>query len=358
MTQGGKISGVQVKTLPTVNERAQRLLKVLIENFLVDGTPVGSKTIAENAAIKISSATVRNVMADLEEKGLVVSPHTSAGKIPTEQGLRFFVDSLISIEPPDRIAEVQLQESLYQDASPTELIQSASKVLADISSLVGLVTTPRPERIALRQIQFLRLSKNKVLAIIVVNEQEVQNRVIFTEQAYTDLELNHAANYINREFVGKSLVDIRKQVLQSMKDDQEQINQLMQVVLEVASKSFETDSELEHDYIVTGERNLFDKATTASEIQAILDAFQSKSSIVDLLDRCIESEGTQLFIGTETGYAQLGDYAVISTQYRVDGNIAGAIGVIGPTRMPYQKMIPLVEVTAMHLGKVLKQSQT
>jgi len=358
MTQRSKSTSVRIKTAPAVSERAQRLLKLLVEHYLHDGAPVGSKTIAEQSMIKISSATVRSVMADLEEKGLVVSPHTSAGKIPTEQGLRFFVDSLISIEPPNRTAEVKLQNSLHQESSPTELIQLASKTLADISSLVGLVTTPRAEQVALRQIQFLRLAKNKVLAIIVVNEQEVQNRVIFTAQTYSEVELNQAANYINSEFAGMSLVDIRDQVVQSMKEDHEQVNQLMQVALEVASKSFEADSEIENDCIVTGERNLFDKVKSAAEIQAILDAFQSKSSIVDLLDRCIDSDGTQLFIGTETGYAQLDDYALISTQYRVGSKIAGAIGVIGPTCMPYQKMIPLVEVAAMHLGKALKQSQS
>lgn len=349
---------VKIQTPPVLSERARRLFKILVEDYLYQGTPIGSKRIAEQCSVKISSATVRNVMADLDDRGLVQSPHTSAGKIPTDFGLRFFVDSLISIEPLDERAAQDLRESLPRESSPNEIIQSASKVLAEVSSLVGIVSTPRPEQVALRQIQFLQLGVNKVLAIVVVNEREVQNRIIETARAYTDIELLQATNYINSEYGGLTFVEIRKRILASMQADQERMNELMQVALDVSTKAFDVDETDEPDCVVTGETNLLGRVATTEEFHLILEAFQNKRSIIELLDRCIDSEGTQLFIGRESGYPSLDDYTMISTQYKVEGNIAGALGVIGPMRLPYQKVIPLVEVVAQHLGQALERSQT
>ncbi|MCY3541745.1 MAG: heat-inducible transcriptional repressor HrcA [Gammaproteobacteria bacterium] len=346
------------KTSPPIDARTQSLFKILVEDYLTHGTPIGSKHIADRSFFRISSATVRNIMASLEDKGLVASPHTSAGKVPTEQGLRFFVDSLISVEPLDRSIVANLSKSLREDLSPKELVETASKILADLTCFVGLVTTPRPEQIELRQIQFLPLTQHKVLAIIVVNEREVQNRVVKTERNYTNIELNEVANYLNQEFSGHSLLAIRQQLLDSMRKDQQEMNRLMQIALDVAAKSFAQESEHDHDYVFHGERNLLGLLSSSEEVQVLLDAFRSKSSMVDLLDRCMASEGVQLFIGSESGYEPLGGYSLISAKYEVEGSIAGAMGVIGPTRMPYQKVIPLVDTAARLLGNALDQSHS
>ena len=346
------------KTGPPIDERTQSLFKILVEDYLTHGIPIGSKHIADRAYFQISSATVRNIMASLEDQGLVASPHTSAGKIPTDQGLRFFVDSLISVEPLDRCIEASFSNFLHEDLSPKELVETASKILADMTCFVGLVTTPRPEQVELRQIQFLQLTENKVLAIIVVNEREVQNRVIETAKNYSDIELNEAANYLNQEFSGHSLLAIRQQLLDSMRLHQQEMNRLMQIALDVAAKSFAQENEPDHDYVLNGERNLLGLLSSSEEAQLLLDAFRSKSSMVDLLDRCMASEGVQLFIGSESGYEPLDGYSLISSKYEVEGSIAGAMGVIGPTRMPYQSVIPLVDTAARLLGNALDHSHS
>ena len=358
MSTSEKKDTTQSKTGRSIDKRTQSLFKILVEDYLKHGTPIGSKHVADRAFFRISSATVRNIMASLEDQGLVVSPHTSAGKVPTEQGLRFFVDSLISMEPLDRRVVADLSESLREDLSPKELVEKASKLLADLTCFVGVVTTPRPEQIELRQIQFLPLTQHKVLAIIVVNEREVQNRVIETEKNYSNIELNEVANYLNQEFSGHSLMAIRQQLLDSMRQDQQEMNRLMQIALDVAAKSFAQESELDHDYVFHGERNLLGLLSSSEEVQVLLDAFRSKSSLVDLLDRCMASEGVKLFIGSESGYEPLGGYSLISAKYEVEGSIAGAMGVIGPTRMPYQKVIPIVDTAARLLGKALDHSHS
>ena len=358
MSTLGKKDTTQPKTGRPLDKRTESLFKILVEDYLSHGTPVGSKHIADRAYFRISSATVRNIMASLEDLGLVASPHTSAGKVPTEQGLRFFVDSLISVEPVDQRVIASLSDSLREDLSPKELVENASQILADLTCFVGLVTTPRPEQTELRQIQFLPLTQSKVLAIIVVNEREVQNRVIETERNYTNMELNEVANYLNQEFSGHSLLAIREQLLDSMRQDQQEMNRLMQIALDVAAKSFAQDEEVDHDYVFHGERNLLGLLTSSEEVQVLLDAFRSKSSMVDLLDRCMATEGVQLFIGSESGYEPLGGYSLISAKYEVEGSIAGAMGVIGPTRMPYQKVIPLVDTAARLLGNALDHSNS
>lgn len=341
------------QTGASFDDRTQSLFKILVEDYLAHGTPIGSQHIADRAYFRISSATVRSIMASLEDQGLVASPHTSAGKVPTELGLRFFVDSLISVEPLDRRVVASLSESFSQDLSPKELVEETSKILADLTCFVGLVTTPRPEQIELRQIQFLPLTQNKVLAIMVMNEREVQNRVIETERNYSTIELNEVANYLNQEFSGHSLQEIRQKLLESMRRDHQEMNRLMQIALDVAAKSFVQDNEHDHDYVFHGERNLLGLLSSSEAVQELLDAFRSKSTMIDLLDRCMASEGVKLFIGSESGYEPLGGYTLISSKYEVEGSIAGAMGVIGPTRMPYQKVIPLVDRAARLLGSAL-----
>jgi heat-inducible transcriptional repressor len=346
----------QQRSEDVIGERAQRLLKMLVEHYLAQGTPVASKTLATQPGIDVSPATVRSIMAELEARGLVVSPHTSAGKIPTNLGLRFFVDSLLSVQPLGRSSVQMLREGLNPDLAPSRLVELASGLLAEISSMAGVVTLPRKEQIALRQVEFLPLTANRVLVILVINEREVQNRVIHTDREYSESELVQAANYINREFAGESLQNIRAALVESMHRDKASVDQLMQLALDMAAKAFDVDGADRPDsdgYVVAGETNLLSAPNDAEAIRKLFDAFSRKRDILHLLDRCLDSQGIQLFIGDESGYEVLGDYSVVTAPYRVNGRVAGVLGVIGPTRMAYQRVIPIVDVTARVLGAAL-----
>jgi heat-inducible transcriptional repressor len=338
-----------------VSERAQQLFKLLVERYLLDGAPVPSKFIAMHPGVDVSAATVRNVMADLEARGFVSSPHTSAGKVPTHHGLRFFVETLLSFQPLDDIAVSQIGKELNPDLSTTELVESASAMLAQITKMAGVVTLPRREEVALRQVEFLPLTGTRVLAILVFNEREVQNRVIHTLREYNESELTQAANYLNREFGGRSLFSVRGALLESMQQDKDRMDQLMQMALDVATKAFEaTDSG--RSYVVTGEANLIEHDRNAETVRQLFEAFSRKRDLLHLLDRCLQSDGVQLFIGRESGYAVLGDYSLVTAPYEVKGRVAGVLGVIGPTRMAYQRVIPIVDVTAKMLGAAMTHS--
>jgi heat-inducible transcriptional repressor len=337
-----------------IGDRAARLLKMLVEHYLAQGTPVASKTLATQPGIDVSPATVRNIMAELEARGLVASPHTSAGKIPTNLGLRFFVDSLLSVQPLGRSSVQMLRDGLNPDLAPSRLVELASGLLAEISSMAGVVTLPRKEQVALRQVEFLPLTANRVLVILVINEREVQNRVIHTDRRFTESELVQAANYINREFAGESLQTIRTKLFESMHRDKASVDQLMQLAIDMAAKAFDVGDDEESDgYVVAGETNLLSTPNDTEAMRKLFDAFSRKRDILHLLDRCLDSEGIQLFIGDESGYEVLGDYSVVTAPYRVNGQVAGVLGVIGPTRMAYQRVIPIVDVTARVLGAAL-----
>jgi heat-inducible transcriptional repressor len=327
---------------------------MLVERYISDGTPIASKTLAGQPGMDVSPATVRNIMADLEARGLVVSPHTSAGKIPTHFGLRFFVDSLLSVKPIDFESLHALEAELNPDLSPQELVEAASNLLAGITQMAGVVTVPRPRETLLRHTEFLPLSDNRVLVILVVNEREVQNRVIHTDREYTETELLQAANFINQEFVGETMLDVRTALLDSMQADKDQMDALMQAALDLASKAFEVAADVDHDYVVHGESNLI--VGDPEMVRQLFDAFSKKRDILHLLDRCLESDGIQLFIGDECGYEVLGEFSVVSAPYQVKGQVAGVLGVIGPTRMAYQQVIPVVDVTARVLGAALDYS--
>ena len=336
-----------------VDERAQQLLKALVERYLVDGAPVASRTLASGAEVAVSSATVRNVMADLEDRGLVASPHTSAGKVPTHRGLRFFVDSLISVQPLDRRGVGRIRGGLDPNMQPNELALTASKLLSQVTHMAGVVTMPRAGPPSLRQVEFLPLSGQRVLVILVVNDRDVQNRVIHTERAYDEAELTQAANYINREFAGAQLDAIRKGVLNSMRDDKARLDAVMQAALDVAAKAFAQTAENDADYVVSGEANLVESLSSIEEVRELFDAFARKGAILHLLDQCLDTPGIQLFIGEESGYQPLGDYSLVTARYEANGAVAGVLGVIGPTRMAYDKVIPAVDVTARLLGMAM-----
>lgn len=343
----------RVGTRLDFSEKAAQLLKVLVEEYLEDGQPVSSSKVAEKSRFSVSSATVRNIMSKLQEYGLVSSPHTSAGRIPTQHGLRFFIDGLISYEPLDRDAERHVWDELARDQSTQDMLESASHLLSEVTQLAGLVTIPREEQLALRQVEFLQLSGRQVLAILIVNEREVQNRVIETKRAYSSTELNQAANYINEAFAGRSLDSIRNGVLDSMSQDKAQINSMLQRAFDIASKTF---VERDHDFVVSGESNLVSAAESTEKVKLLLEAFESKSSIVHLLDACIDGEDTRLFIGQESGYEPFEDYSLITAPYEVNGKVAGVLGVIGPTRMSYQKVVPLVDATSRAISHLIERS--
>lgn len=339
-----------------VDKRAQQLFKTLVERYLADGAPVASRTLASCADVAVSSATVRNVMADLEARGLVMSPHTSAGKVPTHQGLRFFIDSLISVRPLGERGIGRIRGRLDPDMPPDELALAASQLLSQVTRMAGVVTMPRPEHTALRQVEFLPLSGDRVLVILVVNDREVQNRVIHTERAYDETELAQAANFINREFAGAPLAAIRRGVFQSMRDDKARLDAVMQAALDVAAKAFAASDSDEAGYVVSGEANLVESLSSIEEVRDLFDAFARKGAILHLLDQCLDTEGIQLFIGQESGYEPLDDYSVVTARYQTKGHVAGVIGVIGPTRMAYERVIPVVDVTARLLGAAMAES--
>lgn len=340
-----------------VDERAQRLFKMLVERYLAEGTPVPSKELASSTEVAVSSATVRNVMADLEARGLVASPHPSAGKVPTHLGLRFFVDSLISVQPLDESGIEAIRGGLDPDLPPNQLVEAASSLLSRVTHMAGVVTVPKLAEVALRQVEFLPLSGERVLVILVVNEREVQNRVVHTDREYQETELAQAANYLNAEFAGQPLAAIRAGVLASMRDDKDRLNSMMQTALDVAAKTFAADEAEGESYVVSGESNLVDSLATVDAVRALFDAFARKSGIVHLLDRCLASQGIQLFIGEESGYRPLDDYSLVTARYEVSGHVAGVLGVVGPTRMAYEKVIPVVDVTARLLGAAIDYSR-
>ena len=337
-----------------VDDRAEQLFKLLVECYIDDGRPVASKALAERPSVRVSAATVRNIMARLENRGLVKSPHTSAGKIPTSQGLRFFVDSLLSVEPLDEVGIQSLESRLNSDMPPSKLVESASRLLALITEMTGIVTLPRREGRALRHVEFLNLEGDRVLVILVYNDREVQNRVIHLEREYDDNELLQASNYLNREFGGLSLVEIRQELIDSMQRDKDRMNRLMQATLDLASQAFEPDETEERSFVVSGESKFLDLSEDTETVRSLFETFSRKGSILHLLDQSLNSQGIQLYIGEESGYRILDELSLVTSSYAVNGQIAGVLGVVGPTRMAYQRIIPVVDMTARMLGKALQ----
>lgn len=338
-----------------LTERAQHLFKALVERYIRDGQPVGSRTLARDTELDLSPATIRNVMADLEELGLVRSPHTSAGRVPTVHGYRFFVDTLLTIKPLREQEIDSLRSQFEDDGDPKRLLASASSLLSEITSLAGVVMLPRREQVALRQIEFLPLSGSRVLVILVVNEREVQNRIIHTSRRYTSSELNQAANFINAHFGGRNLREVRDALLRQMQADREDMDRLMRSVLEMAQKAFTEDEEESGDYLLAGETNLMSYAEMSDmdRLRQLFEAFSKKRDILHLLDQSLSAEGLQIFIGNESGHEALDACSIVTSPYKVDDKVVGVLGVIGPTRMAYGRVIPIVDVTARLLGAAL-----
>jgi heat-inducible transcriptional repressor len=323
-----------------LNERAAILLKKLVTSYISDGQPVGSKQLAQNAGLNISSATIRNVMSALEKQGLVMAPHTSAGRIPTEQGIRFFVDSLLELNP---------------DQNTDSLINHATAMMTELTQMAGVITIPKPSKSVLRHIEFLPLSDRRVLAILVINEKEVQNRVLHLERDFSQAELIQAANFLNQHFAGKDIFDVREQLINEMNTARSDMDRIMQSAIDMAGLALDTSGTDSKEYMVQGKSNLMRySGQDTVQLQTLLQVFDQKREMLGLLDRCIQADGVKIFIGHEMGIEGLGDFSVITSPYSVDGKSVGVLGVIGPTRLNYDQIIPVVDVTAKLLGEALK----
>jgi heat-inducible transcriptional repressor len=338
-----------------LNERAAQLLKKLVLSYISDGQPVGSKKLAHDTGLDISPATIRNVMSRLEQQGLVTAPHTSAGRIPTEEGFRFFVDSLLEVTPIKRQLVNQMKKQLNSDKGTDNLLSNAGQMVSQLTQMAGIITIPRPNQSALRHIEFLPLSDNRVLAIMVINEKEVQNRVLHLEREYSADELRVAASFINQNFAGKDVFEIRQSLLLELEKARERMDDIMQSAVEVATRALDSDdNEQQNPYVVKGESNLLRHNADSQQLQQLLEMFNHKRKMLSLLDRCIQSEGVKVFIGNEIGVEGLGDCSVITAPYSVDGQILGVLGVIGPTRIKYDQVVPVVDITARILSEALR----
>ena len=337
-----------------ISERARVLLKTLVERHIRDGQPVGSSTLLREAGLPVSAATIRNVMSDLEEQGYLHSPHTSAGRVPTALGYRLFVDTLLQVKPLEDEAMSLMRAELHPDKSSSELVQSASALLSNITAQAGLVTVPRQEANQLRQVEFLPLSGDRVLVILVVNEREVQNRIIHTRRVFTEQQLRDAAAMVNQRFAGHPLHLIQERILREMQEERSQIDNYLQAALDLASQALGQEDH-ENEYVVVGESRLLGNATTEEmvKLRELFDAFEQKKDLLHLLERCGRAEGVQIFIGEEAGYEVFGDYSVVTAPYYDGVTNLGVLGVIGPTRMAYERVIPIVDVTARMLSSAL-----
>lgn len=342
-----------------LSERAQHLLKVLVEAYIADGQPVGSRTLAKRSGLDLSAATIRNVMADLEELGYIRSPHTSAGRVPTSQGYRLFVDTLLQVQPLENQAIDILQGRLSAGLDSQVLIHSASSLLSGITSLTGVVTVPKRNPSSLKQIEFLRLSSHQVLAILVFTRNEVQNRIIQLEREMTLSELQQAANFLNECLVGKNIHSARQALLDEMRQHSEDMNRLMLSAIELGELAFAgLHTQQEEDCVIAGETNLmgYDDLSDISKLRDLFGAFNRKRDILSLLDKTIQADGVQIFIGREAGYSVFEDCSLVTAPYSLGDEHVGVLGVIGPKRMPYERVIPVVDLTARLLSVAL-QSQ-
>ena len=339
----------------TLNERSRYLLKTLIDCYIHEGQPVGSKRLAEAAGLNISSATIRNVMASLDHMGLISSPHTSAGRVPTEQGFRLFVDTMLELGPLEQSLAQKLREQLNPDQDSDALISQASTLLSEVTRMAGIVTIPKGGMSALRQIEFLPLSDKRILAILVINEKDVQNRVLHVERDYNQDELNRMANYLNQNFTGQDIYQIRLRLLSELRQAREHVDELMQAAVTIADQALAPSPTQRENYVMQGQANLlrFSELDNARKLQQLFDVFENKRDMLSLLDRCIQAEDIQVFIGREAGLTQFDQYSMIAAPYAAGGEVLGVLAVIGPTRMPYNKVISIVDVTAQLLGAAL-----
>ena len=329
-----------------LDDRSKLLLKALVERYIADGQPVGSRTLSKASGLELSPATIRNVMSDLEELGLIVSPHTSAGRIPTARGYRLFVDTMLTVQPGQYSSH-----SLAPD-QPQKVISNAANLLSNLSQFVGVVIAPRRTS-SFRHIEFLRLSERRLLVIIVSPDGDVQNRVIFTEVDYSQSQLVEAANFLNTHYVGLEIEDVRGRLQNEVDSLRSEIAALMQAAVNVSSEAI---SETQDEVIISGERNLLSVSDFSSDmghLRRAFELFEQKAQLMRLMDITGQAEGVRIFIGGESQVVPFEDLSIVSSPYEVDGKVVGTLGVIGPTRMAYDRMIQIVDITSKLVSNAL-----
>lgn len=332
-----------------LDERSKSLLKTLVERYIADGQPVGSRTLSKASGLELSPATIRNVMADLEDLGLIASPHTSAGRIPTPRGYRLFVDTMLTAQPGRLELEAQLQPD-----QPQRVIASAAQMLSNLSSFVGVVTSPKKPSV-FHHIEFLRLGERRVLVILVSPDGDVQNRVIFTAQDLTQPELAEASNRLNAGYAGLTLEAVRERLRNEVDALRGEIAGLMSAAVQVGTEAMEQQDE---QVVVSGERNLLtvqDFSHDMGSLRRLFDLFEQKTQLMRLLDTSSRAEGVRIYIGGESQVVPYEELSIVSAPYEVDGQVVGTLGVIGPTRMAYDRMIQIVDITSRMVGQALSQ---
>lgn len=335
-----------------LDKRAQILLKTLVEQYISDGQPVGSRTLSKSSGLDLSPATIRNVMSDLEELGFIASPHTSAGRIPTQRGYRFFVDTLLTVQPLQS-QEIQRLQFELSSPNPQELISSAAGMLSNLTQFAGVVMTPKRKNISFKHLEFLPISDKRILVIIVTTDGNVQNRIILAEKPYSPTELTQATNYFNANYSGSTFEQVQTKLHEELKQMQSDMMMLMSAAMEVSSKGMQEDNE---NVVISGERNLLqvdDLSTNVTSLRKLFEIFERRTSLMQLLDNSQRAEGIQIFIGGESGYLPLDECSMVTAPYETDGQVVGTLGVIGPTRMAYERVIPIVDITAKLLSNAL-----
>ena len=335
-----------------LDKRAQTLLKTLVERYIAEGQPVGSRTLSRYSGLELSPATIRNVMSDLEELGFIASPHTSAGRVPTPAGYRFFVDTLLIVKQIQSGDLREIEDQIHPD-NPQRVIQSASQLLSHLTQFAGVVMTPR-RALTFKHLEFLKLSEKRILLIVVTPDGDVQNRILFTEREFTPSELVEAANFINQHYADQSFEDVRVRLQGELREIRQDMVRLMTAAVDAGSALAEGGEQ----YVISGERNLFavrDLSQDMGRLKQLLAMFERKTSLLQILDLSLRGQGVQIFIGGESGVAAPDDVSVVTSPYKVDGEVVGTVGVIGPTRMAYDRVVPIVEVTAKLLSNALSQ---
>lgn len=343
----------------SLDNRAENVLKNLVETYIVEGQPVGSRTLSKLPALGVSSATVRNVMSDLEELGLITAPHTSAGRIPTAQGYRIFVDSMVRASALTRQAVHDLSHKFSQETDPEALLAHASEVLSELTQFAGVVVLPNQSVMRFHQLEFLPLSESRILAILVTEDGRVQNRVLPVAHNFKESDLIEAANFFNSRYKGSTLDEVRRKLVADMQRDNNEMHRINKSAMQAASAVIrEEDAENSNDVVLSGEQKLLDVPDLCQieTLQKLFDAFKTKRDLLDLLDRSMKAEGISVFIGEESGFSSLGECSVIASPYEVEGKVIGTLGVIGPTRMAYNDVISVVDITAKLLGQALSNT--
>jgi heat-inducible transcriptional repressor len=340
-----------------MDDRARTLLKTLVERYIADGLPVGSRTLSRASGLELSPATIRNVMADLEDLGLIASPHTSAGRIPTARGYRLFVDTMLTARPLDFnhvTPEMASAREQLQPDQPQRVIAQAAQLLSNLSHFVGVVTAPK--RVAVfRHIEFLRLGERRVLVILVSPDGDVQNRVLITARDYRQGELIEATNFLNSHYSGLTRDEVRERLRHEIDALRGEIAQLMQAAVQAGTDAMADSTE---QVVISGERNLLgvqDFGNDLGALRKLFDLFEQKTELVRLLDNSNRAEGVHIYIGGESGVVPYEELSIVSSPYEVDGRVVGTLGVIGPTRMAYDRMIQIVDITSRLIGNALSQ---